>query len=83
MTSEMNIDACDFCTSIIKLNINLLANPDKADYNKKKSLLINNMRSKHSDLLSMSDGEMQKYLSSVYVKKIDNDKYGKNNLTVD
>ena len=83
MTSEMNIDACNFCTSMIKLNISLLANPDKADYIEKKNVLIDNIRSKYSDLLSMSDNEIQKYLFSVYVGKIDNDKYGKNNLTVD
>ena len=83
MTSEMNIDACNFCTSMIKLNISLLANSDKADYIEKKNVLIDNIRSKYSDLLSMNDNEIQKYLFSVYVGKIDNDKYGKNNLTVD
>ena len=72
MTSEMNIDACNFCTSMIKLNISLLANPDKADYIERKNVLIDNIRSKYSDLLSMNDNEIQKYLFSVYVGKIDN-----------
>lgn len=82
MDSTIEIDACNFCTSMIKLNINLLANSDSSDYTQKKKALINDIRNKYSYLSAMSDYELQKYLSSVYVEKIDNDKYGKNNMAV-
>ena len=82
MDSTIEIDACNFCTSMIKLNINLLANSDSSDYTQKKKALINDIRNKHSYLSAMSDYELQKYLSSVYVEKIDKDKYGKNNMAV-
>ncbi len=80
MESKKLIDVCDFCTSIIKLNIELLADFDSTAYLQKRKMLFENIRSKYPDLLLMSDDEIQKYLSSVYTAKIDNDKYGKNNL---
>ncbi len=83
MDSKKAIDACDFCTSMIKLNIELLADSDSAAYLQKKEMLLESIKSRYSDLLLMSDSEIQKYLYSVYIAKVDNDKYGKNNFTVD
>ena len=83
MSSKIDIDACDFCTSMIKLNINLLANSDKKDYIRRKRILINGIKRKHSELASMSDYDIQNYLYGIYTSKIDNDKYGKNNLVVE
>lgn len=82
MDSKKVIGACDFCTSMIKLNIALIADSNRADYISKRKKLIDNIKNKYADLSSMNDKEIQNYLYSVYITRIDNDKYGKNNLSV-
>lgn len=79
MSEEMVIDACDFCISLIKLNITAITNPDSATLEKEK--LFTSIKNKYKDFSLLSNEEIKKLLIPIYENKIDNDKYGRNKIS--
>ena len=81
---QLRIDACNYCSEVIKLNLLMLSEPHSESIITRKKELIDNIRPRLEGVRSFhgninSDKDVNDYLFGIYTKKLDSDKYGVNN----
>ena len=80
---QLRINACNYCSEIIKLNIMMHGTSDSADLAARKQELLNEIRPQLAGVRSFhgnidDDNDVNEYLFNIYMSKLNNDKYGVN-----